>query len=188
VRHDSIQVFEVVDLAPLLTSAEDALRGKPSAGGPKVTIQATPEPVREGGNVRVEDFLVYGAVELGIEQKSALAIFFPGRVTWSNVQVPSTANYLEFEAAEHDWAAQLDGPGALLRVRINGEVAWELSIDARRDETQRRWIPGAVDLRPFAGQTIELSVEAVEGSWPTKPAELQNPPHLYAGFAGLTIK
>ncbi|MDF1800499.1 MAG: hypothetical protein P1V81_15080 [Planctomycetota bacterium] len=188
VPHDSIQVFKVIDLAPLLTSAEHVLAGKPRTGGPKVTVQATPKPVREGGNVRIEDFLVYGAVELGIEQKSALAIFFPGRVTWSELQVPSTASYLEFEVAEHDWAAQLDGPGALLRVRINGEVAWELAVDARRNEGQRRWIPAAVDLRPYAGRAIELSVEAAEGSWPTKPAELQNPPHLYAGFAGLTIK
>ena len=173
--HDRIQVYRVADVDPFLESF------------PAARLETTDAVTIPGGNIKVEPFLVYEGVDRGIEMKPAVSIVFPGRATWAQVPVPADATRLEFLVAEHDRAAFQPGPGATLRVRLDGEVAWEQAIDARREEGQRRWIPAAVDLRPFAGGEVDVTLEAVEGTWPDKPPGHTGPAPISVGFAELRI-
>jgi hypothetical protein len=72
---------------------------------------------------------------------------------------------------------------------VNGEVAWELGLDSRRDPSQRRWLPGEVDLRAFVGGRVDLTFEVLEGAWPGAPEPRpEGPPKLSAGFAGMRFE
>ena len=171
VPHDRIQTWGLVDANPFFTSFDRARLE---------TTQAVSLP---GGNIRIEPFLVSHGVDLGIEMKPAVSIIFPGSATWEGVPIGTDISKLELLVAEHDRTAELEGPGAIVRVRINGRVATELTLDSRRDPSQRRWIPLAIDLTSFRGQSVSITFEASEGPWPGKPAESTGPPPLSVGFA-----
>ena len=175
VPHERLQTFRIVDANPFLESFDRAL------------VETTDAVTVAGGNVKVEPFRVAHFEELGIELKSAVSITFPGRVTWQQVPVRPGATRLEFLVAEGDSTRLYPGPGALLRVRLDGEVAWELALDSRRDPSVRRWIPAAVDLRPVAGRAVDVTLEVVEGAWPDKPEDHGGPAGTSVGFAELRI-
>jgi hypothetical protein len=171
VPHDRIQTWAIDDANPFFTAF------------PNARIETTNEITLAAGNITVEPFLVSHGVDLGIEMKTAVSIIFPGRVTWEDVPIGKRVERLELFVAEHDRTAFMAGPGAVCRVRINGEVAAELTIDSRRDEKQRRWLPLRVDLTPYQGQSVSISFEATEGPWPDKPADAKGPPPISVGFA-----
>jgi len=171
VPHDKIQTWQIDDANPFFTAFPNAL------------IETTDKITLAAGNITVEPFLVSHGVDLGIEMKTAVSIIFPGRVTWEDVPIAKQVTRLELSIAEHDRTAFMDGPGAIVRVRINGEIVKEVTIDSRRDESQRRWIPLSIDLRAYQGQKIALSFEAAEGPWPGKPADAKGPPPVSVGFA-----
>lgn len=173
---DKIQTWRIEDANPFFTAF------------PSARLETTDEVTLPAGNITVEPFLVSHGVDLGIEMKTAVSIIFPGRVTWDDVPIPSKATRLELFVAEHDRTAFMDGPGAVVRVRINGEIAKELTIDSRRAPEQRRWIPVAVDVRPYRGQRVSVSFEATEGPWPNKPSDAKGPPPISVGFAEPTLR
>jgi predicted Rdx family selenoprotein len=154
----------------------------------RARIEPTTEKTIAGGNIQVESFLVSHGVELGIEQKTAISMVYPGRVTWEGVPVPVNASALELFVAEHDRVAFIPGPGAVIRVRVNGETLFETTIDSRRNESHRRWFPVHVDLAQFAGRTVAITFEAEGGPWPDKPAESQGPSPISVGFAEARIR
>lgn len=176
VPHDRIQTWAITGENEFLASMNRA------------RIEPTTEKTIAGGNIQVESFLVSHGVELGIEQKTAISMVYPGRVTWEGVPVPVNASALELFVAEHDRVAFIPGPGAVIRVRVNGETLFETTIDSRRNESHRRWFPVHVDLAQFAGRTVAITFEAEGGPWPDKPAESQGPSPISVGFAEARIR
>jgi hypothetical protein len=176
VPHDRIQTWEITGENPFFASLHRA------------RIEPTTEKTVAGGNIQIESFRVAHGIELGIEQKTALSILYPGRVTWEGVPLSPQAEALELFVAEHDRTAFMPGPGALLRVLVNGEVLYEVTLDSRRNESDRRWFPVRVNLKRFAGQTVAITFEAMGGPWPDKPSESQGPPPISVGFAEPQIR
>ena len=151
-------------------------------------IETTTEKSLPSGNIHVEPFLVSHGVELGIEQKPAILIVFPGRATYPDIAVPANAQTLELFVAENDRTAYVDGPGGIVRVRINGSVKWEATIDSRRNAEERKWFPVSIDLTEYQGQSIAIAFEVEVGPWPGAPAVLPSPPLTCFGFAEPVIR
>lgn len=163
VPHDRIATYRIADSNYFLGSF------------PKATIESKITDSLAGGNTRVEPFLVSHGFELGIAKKTAVSIIYPGRVTWSNVSINADVEALDLVVAQHDRTGFMPGPGAIVRVLVNGEVAHELVLDVRRDRSQRAWVPITIDMQAWAGQSVAITFEAIEGPWPGKSAESKDP-------------
>lgn len=176
VPHDQIQVYRIEDSNWFLESL----------GAAQIEAQRI-----EGmgmHNPHVESFLAFDGVDLGIEMRPSIFLAFPGRITYPEVAIGAADTTLELFVAENDRANYYAGPGGIVRVRVNGEVAWERTIDARREADDRRWFPVRVDLTPYQGQTVAVSFEVSEGPWPDRPADgtgvdTSKPPLTFFGFA-----
>ena len=167
VPHDRIQILSVSDVNPFLSTLHLARK------------ETTDEVTASGGNIRGEPF----QIAYGVEQKNGVGMIFPGRVTWDRVPVPASVSRLELFVAEHSRVEFMEGPGAIVRVRLNGQVAFETTIDSRRVESDRHWFPVAVDLSAFQGAEVDITFESVAAPWPDRPADATGPAPTYVGFA-----
>ena len=176
VPHDQIQVYRIEDSNWFLETLGQA------------QIEAQRIEGMGMHNPHVESFLAFDGVDLAIEMRPAIFLAFPGRITYPDVAVGPTDEALELFVAENDRANYYPGPGGIVRVRVNGEVLWERTIDARREAGDRRWFPVRVDLTPYRGQTVAISFEVSAGPWPDRPADgagvdASKPPLTFFGFA-----
>lgn len=64
------------------------------------------------------------------------------------VPVPATPSVLHFSAGMSDFGTRSDG--ALFKVTVNGGQVW------REEIRLGQWMPGQVDLTPWAGQTVKI--------------------------------
>lgn len=171
VPHDKLQSYRIEDENPFLARIGEAV------------IETTDAHTLAKGNIHVESFLVYNGVELGIEMKPAIFVAFPGRVSFPNVSVGPQDSVLELFVAENDRSMYYPGPAGELRIRIDGQVVWEATLDARRNPDQRKWLPVEVDVTAYRGQSVTLAFEVAAGAWPDKPADATGPPKTFFGFA-----
>ena len=176
VPHDRIQTYKIDDANFFLANFHLA------------QIETTKVKSLPSGNIHVEPFLVSHGVELGIEQKPAILVVYPGRATYPDIAVPADAQTLELFVAENDRTAYVDGPGGIVRVRINGDIRWEATIDSRRNAEERKWFPVSIDLTAYRGQSVAIAFEVEVGPWPGAPALLPSPPLTCFGFAEPVIR
>lgn len=169
--HDQFQVWKVSGQNPFLESFEIA--GKESASfGPELTGGA-----RLDGRITVERFLA----DPDQEQRVAIQVLLPGRITWEQVPVPAGGRFETWVAEHHRLVLEgIDGPPVTFRVRVNGEVLAELSSDIRRGEPTG-WRRLSADLSRFAGQKVTLSLESVDRAF--ADGSRDPVPKILAGFA-----
>ncbi len=93
-------------------------------------------------------------------RRSVLFMHPPSRATFT-VTLPVTPTALVFWVGMDPAAWERLGDGAVYRVRVNGEVAFDRVLTAT--EARQGWWPGQVDLSPWAGQTVRLTLETDPG-------------------------
>ena len=141
-----------------------------------------------GARIGVDRFLAHPDQEMHL----AVAIQFPGRITFPDVEVPP-GGVLALEVAEHSrvWTFAEPGPGVIARVRVDGEVLAERRLDARRVEADRGWQPLRVDLSAHGGRRVPIAFEAQ--AQPLAEPLPDGAPDIaerfvVCGFAGLTFE
>jgi len=93
-------------------------------------------------------------------RRSVLFMHPPSRATFT-VTLPVTPTALVFWVGMDPAAWERLGDGAVYRVRVNGEVAFDRALTAT--EARQGWWPGQVDLGLWAGQTVRLTLETDPG-------------------------
>ena len=89
----------------------------------------------------------------------------PSRISW-RLDIPSNST-LDFAVgmdSEHGWARP--GDGMTFAVEIDAERIWELTLNPHSVVNDRGWNPASIDLTPWAGTTIELSLVTETGADP----------------------
>ncbi|MHC4376886.1 MAG: hypothetical protein ACYS26_09840, partial [Planctomycetota bacterium] len=169
--HDHFQVWKVTGQNPFLESFDSA--GKESASyGPELTGGAQLD-----GRITVERFLA----DPEQEQRVAIQVLLPGRITWEQVPVPAGGRFEAWVAEHHRLVLEgIDGPPVTFRVRVNGEVMAELDSDIRRGEPTG-WRKLSADLSRFGGQSVTLSLESVDR--PLADGSRDPAPKILTGFA-----
>ncbi|QDU67740.1 hypothetical protein [Engelhardtia mirabilis] len=163
-QHDELQVWTIEDTNPFLERLGEA----------QIEVSEYP-PAQAGGrtmrgSIGVERFMV----DVDQPSKLAVQILFPGRVTWHGVPIPPGSVFTVDVGEHHRLTYEgIEGPGCILRVRIDGKVVAEKSIDTRRGDP-KLWQSLWVDLAPWAGSEVDLSFELApmalpEGSTPGQP-------------------
>lgn len=160
VLHDKLQVWRVTATNPFHASFEEAHKESqslPDEGPDGPAIQ---------GRIDLTRFAVYGEVgerpSAGpIDSRVAFQFLLAGRVAWDAVPVPARSR-LELWVGEHHRLRDegIPGPGAIVRVRVDGELLGETRIDTRRGDPQV-WRRMSVDVSPFGGREVSLAIEAV---------------------------
>lgn len=104
-------------------------------------------------------------VTVGSVARSAITVQQPSRIAW-DLTIPNDAS-IETELALEEKAWGIAGNGVLFRVGI--------SLDGRYDELvtrlvnphhvaeDRKWVPVAVDLSPYAGRQVSLIFNTAAG-------------------------
>jgi hypothetical protein len=169
--HDQFQVWKVTGANPFLESF--AVAGKESASyGSELTGGA---PLN--GRISVERFLA----DPQQEQRVAIQVLLPGRITWEQVPIPANARFEAWVAEHHRLVLEgIDGPPVTFRLRIGDEVVAELDSDIRRGEPTG-WRKLSADLSRFAGRSVRLSLESVDR--PRSGGERDPVPKILTGFA-----
>lgn len=174
--HDQFQVWRVTGSNPFLESFELAQR-ESQRYGPEVTGGA-----EMAGNITVERFLA----DPDQEQRVAVQILLPGRITWEQVPIPENAVFEAWVAEHHRLILEeIPGPPVTVRVRVNGEVVAQLDSDIRRGDPTG-WRKLTADLSAFAGQSVQLSFESLDQPMPDGSRDPL--PKILTGFAEPRIR
>jgi hypothetical protein len=120
-------------------------------------VDAYPTTIKRSIFPDVEAFSVYDASLAG-ESKRAVYARAPSRITWK-LTVPAAAELrLWLGLRSEAWA--IAGDGVVFRVGVSDRHGYrELltqMVNPYHAPADRRWIPAALDLSPFAGQTVDL--------------------------------
>ena len=112
-----------------------------------------------GGNVHVERF----AVREDLPSYPAVKFVFPARVTWTGVPVPPDRPFLCAHLGQslRIQRDDIETPGAVARILVDGEPVFECGLDAARRAGDRRWFPASPDLSPWAGREVTVTFEVV---------------------------
>jgi hypothetical protein len=164
VLHDKLQVWDVAQgntFYEHLGAARFDLAHYPPRDPGGAAVQ---------GRVTLERFLP----ALEVESRMAIQLLFPGSITFEGVPVPEEALF-EVQVAEHHRLTfeGIPGPGARIRLRVEGQVVAERTIDTRRGD-EKRWYALRADLTAHRGRQVQLAfeVEALalpDGSDPGTP-------------------
>jgi arylsulfatase A-like enzyme len=77
------------------------------------------------------------------------------------LQVPAEATLRFSLGVEGDRQRDAIRSGVEFRVSVDGERAFAATLDPSRRRRHHRWFEGRVDLRPWAGRTVELTLETL---------------------------
>jgi hypothetical protein len=160
VLHDKLQVWRVSEEDPFHKAFERARRESqslPDEGPELPAIQ---------GRIDLTRFSVYGEVgerpTVGpVDPRVAFQFLLAGRLEWEQVAVP-VASRLELWVGEHHRLRDeaIPGPASIVRVRVDGELLGQTRIHTRGGEPQV-WRALSVDLTPYGGREVSLTIEAL---------------------------
>ena len=120
-------------------------------------VDAYPDTVKRSPYPEIEAFSVYDAT-VGDETKRAVYARPPGRITWRVTPPPASQLRAWLALRMESWTQE--GNGAVFRVGVSdGHTYVELlkrHVNPYAVPDDRRWIPVALDLSPFAGTAVDI--------------------------------
>ncbi len=119
-------------------------------------IAEKPE-VRETPDAR---FIDHADIDIGGDVRTVLLMHPPSRCCY-RIDIRKNPS-LEIAYAMFPSTYEMPGGGVRFMIEINGECIFDECIDAKANPEQRRWFESKIDLTPWAGQTIELTLGTVE--------------------------
>lgn len=120
-------------------------------------VDAYPDTVKRSAFADVEAFSVYDAT-VGDETRRVVYARPPSRITW-RITPPPAARLRAWLALRSEIWSQL-GNGVVFRIGVSdGRTYHELltrHVNPYGAPEDRRWIPVAIDLSPFAGKAVDI--------------------------------
>jgi hypothetical protein len=137
-------------------------------------VDAYPTTAKRSPYGEVEAFSVYDAT-VGEETKRAVYARPPSRITWKVTPPPASELRAWLALRKESWS-QL-GNGVVFRIGVSdGRKYDELltrHVNPYGAPDDRRWIPVAIDLSPFAGKAVDI-IFNTDPSPPGVPADGRN--------------
>lgn len=89
--------------------------------------------------------------------RHTLRMAAPAAVTWQ-LDVPADATLQVELGMDTDTGWSLPGDGMIFAVVIDGTSAWRFDCDAPQRQRDRGWKTGSIDLSPWAGRRVDLTL------------------------------
>jgi len=149
-------------------------------------VQQFPQAVQKS-NLPLDRAFAVTNVTINGETKPAILARSSSRITW-HIRPPADAWFTAYIALDpRAWA--LEGDGVQFRVGVSVDRSYDeplkLLVDPRHVEGDRRWIPIAVDLSPYADRQVELILNTDAGldrnSTPDNDESLWGAPKIRIG-------
>jgi hypothetical protein len=165
-----LAVAAVILAAGFVYVATNSDTGRPALS----LVDDYPKVVKRSAFPELEAFSVYDAT-IGNETRRVVYSRPPSRITW-RITLPRNAQLQAWLALRDDSWRQL-GNGVVFRIGVSdGRSYQELlsrHVDPYGSPEDRRWIPVAIDLSPFAQKTVDL-IFNTDPSLPGMPPDGRN--------------
>lgn len=134
-----------------------ALAVRPPGPSSLSLVDAYPDTIKRSPYGEIEAFSVYDATVGGTTRRVVYARS-PGRIIWT--MTPPPASELRAWLALRPEAFTQEGNGVVFRIGVSDGRSYRESVTRHVNPfvvlDDRRWIPVVVDLRPFAGRSVDI--------------------------------